>query len=159
MQLAGLHAQVLWGDYVQNMFSRYDEVEQFLHPRIINGDRRKTREDWKKAIANAHKVNMTTSLYVCIDHCPTCISSHQLQQSYGMGKTEIQAKVWYLTSVKHYPLYGSTFFYVIYKGFWAHPNNLILAVGLRGISFVNQKTKAVCLKTIFACAYIQYSFI
>lgn len=71
------------------------------------------------------------------------ILSNTVLQSFGMGKTAIQAKVWYLTSVKHYPLYGCTFFHVNYKGFWAHPNNLILAVGLRGISFVNQKSKMV----------------
>ena len=56
MILTGLHAQVLWGDYVQGMTSRYDEIEQFLHARIINEDRNKTREDWKRAIATAHKV-------------------------------------------------------------------------------------------------------
>ena len=56
LQLAGLHAQVLWGDHVQGMGSRYDEVEQYLHPRITAEDRNKTREDWKKAIAVAHKV-------------------------------------------------------------------------------------------------------
>jgi hypothetical protein len=118
LQLAGLHAQVLWGDHVQGMGSRYDEVEQYLHPRITAEDRNKTREDWKMAIAVAHK-------------------------SYGMGKTVIQAKVWYLSAVKHYQLYGCTFFHVIYKGFWAHPNNLILAVGVKGIAFVNQKTKII----------------
>ena len=41
-----------------SMMSRYDEIEQFLHPRVINEERNKTREDWKKAIANAHKVHM-----------------------------------------------------------------------------------------------------
>jgi len=66
-------------------------------------------------------------------------------QEYGSGKTEIQAKVWYLTSVKHYPLYGSTMFHVQYKGFWSYPNNLILAVDVQGIKFVNQKTKHVSL--------------
>lgn len=64
-------------------------------------------------------------------------------QEYGTGKTEIQAKVWYLTSVKHYPLYGSTMFHVHYKGFWSYPNSLILAVDVQGIKFVNQKTKQV----------------
>lgn len=59
LQLAGLHAQVLWGDYTHNMSSRYDEIEQFLHSRIIKEDRNKTREDWKRAIANAHKVSFT----------------------------------------------------------------------------------------------------
>lgn len=55
----------------------------------------------------------------------------------------IQAKVWYLTSVKYYPLYGSTFFYVHYKGFWSYPNHLIVAVDLAGVKFVNQKSKQV----------------
>ena len=64
-------------------------------------------------------------------------------QEYGTGKTEIQAKVWYLTSVKHYPLYGSTMFQVHYKGFWSYPNKLILAIDVEGIKFVNQKTKHV----------------
>lgn len=53
-------------------------------------------------------------------------------QQYGSGKTDIQAKVWYLTSVQHYPLYGSTQFPVHYKGFWSYPNNLILAVSVEG---------------------------
>lgn len=64
-------------------------------------------------------------------------------QKYGTGKTEIQAKVWYLTSVKHYPLYGSMLYYVTYKGFWSHPNSLILAVDVGGVKFVNAKTKQV----------------
>lgn len=68
-------------------------------------------------------------------------------QEYGTGKTEIQAKVWYLTSVKHYPLYGSTMFHVHYKGFWSYPNSLILAVDVQGIKFVNQKTKHVSNNT------------
>ena len=55
----------------------------------------------------------------------------------------MQAKVWYLTAVKHYPLYGYAQFPVTYKGFWSHPNTLILAVGADGVKFVNQKTKVV----------------
>ena len=62
LQLAGLHAQVLWGDHVHGMESRYDEVEQYLHPHIITEDRNKTRDDWKKAIAAAHKVRQSRQL-------------------------------------------------------------------------------------------------
>lgn len=65
-------------------------------------------------------------------------------QRYGTGKTELQAKVWYLTAVKHYPLYGYLLFPVCYKGFWAHPNNILLAVGVDGVKFVNAKSKQVC---------------
>ena len=63
---------------------------------------------------------------------------------YGTGKNDIQAKVWYLTAVKHYQLYGYQLFRVSFKGFWSHPNNLLLAVGVGGVKFVNQKNKQVC---------------
>ena len=56
LQLAGLQAQVLWGTFDPNLTSRYDEIEQFLPLRIIQSNKSKTREDWKKAIGNAHKV-------------------------------------------------------------------------------------------------------
>ena len=51
--------------------------------------------------------------------------------------------MWYLTAVKHYPLYGSMLFSVQYKGFWSHPNSVLLAVDLNGIKFVNIKTKEI----------------
>lgn len=56
LQLAGLHAQVLWGSYEKTMMSRYDELEQYIHPRILSSNKLKTREDWKKSIAEAHEV-------------------------------------------------------------------------------------------------------
>ena len=51
--------------------------------------------------------------------------------------------MWYLTAVKHYPLYGYTMFPVHYKGFWSYPSRIHLAIGVDGINFVNQKTKMV----------------
>lgn len=125
LQLAGLQAQVLFGDHAPSITSRYDEIEQFLATRIVQGNRAKTREDWKRDIEEAHK-------------------------KYGTGKTVIQAKVWYLTSVKYYPLYGSTFFYVHYKGFWSYPNHLIVAVDLAGVKFVNQKSKQIMAEYKYA---------
>ena len=56
LQLAGLHAQVLWGEYNKDMGTRYNEIEQFLPQRIISGNKTKTREGWKQAIAQAHEV-------------------------------------------------------------------------------------------------------
>lgn len=96
----------------------YEEIEQFLPERIIKTNRSRTREQWMKAIAHAH-------------------------EEYGTGKSAIQAKVWYMTSVKHYPLYGSSFFSVEYKGFWSHPNRLFLAVDVTGVKFVNKNTKQI----------------
>lgn len=56
LQLAGLQAQVLFGDHAPSITSRYDEIEQFLATRIVQGNRAKTREDWKRDIEEAHKV-------------------------------------------------------------------------------------------------------
>ena len=56
LQLAGLQAQVLWGNFDPALCSRYNEVEQYLHTRIISSNKSKTREDWKKGIAEAHMV-------------------------------------------------------------------------------------------------------
>lgn len=79
---------------------------------------------------------------------------------FGTGKTALQAKVWYLTAVKHYPLYGYAQFPVTYKGFWSHPNVLMLAVGAEGVKFVNQKTKNVrkekLYRTYIICLINEY---
>lgn len=56
LQLAGLHAQVLWGPHDKGMMSRYNELELYIHPRILSTNKTKTREDWKKSISEAHEV-------------------------------------------------------------------------------------------------------
>ena len=56
LQQAGLQAQVLWGNYDALKQSRYDEIEDYLPARIIAGNKTKTREEWKRSIAEAHKV-------------------------------------------------------------------------------------------------------
>lgn len=62
LQLAGLHAQVLWGSYDPNRHTRYNELEQYIHPRILASNKMKTREDWKKDIGQAHEVNTNNHL-------------------------------------------------------------------------------------------------
>ena len=59
LQLASLQAQVLWGDYEPSMLSRYDEIENFLPARIIAANRTRTRDEWKRIIAEVHKVSET----------------------------------------------------------------------------------------------------
>ena len=56
LQQAGLQAQVLWGNYEPTMLSRYHQIEDYLPARIIASGRTRTREEWKRAIAEAHKV-------------------------------------------------------------------------------------------------------
>ena len=56
LQLAGLHAQVLWGQYDPTLMNRYDNLNEYLHPRIINSVKNRTEDEWRKEIANAHEV-------------------------------------------------------------------------------------------------------
>ena len=49
----------------------------------------------------------------------------------------------YLEAVKQFPMYGATFFAAVYKGFWQHSNNVMIAVHVDGIAWLHQKTKAI----------------
>ncbi|XP_014662734.1 PREDICTED: unconventional myosin-VIIa-like [Priapulus caudatus] len=113
VQLAGLHCQILLGEPYDNKLDRYDEIGQFLPERITAG---KPKQDWRSVLAEAHK-------------------------EYGSGKPTLVAKVWYLTCVKQFPLYGSTLFPVTYKGAWSHNSDLCLAVHADGVMFVDQRSK------------------
>lgn len=64
-------------------------------------------------------------------------------QSYGTGKTELEAKVWYLTCVKQFPLFGCTLFPIVHKGLWQHAHDALLAINMDGVKFVRAKDKCV----------------
>lgn len=59
MQLAGLHAQVLWGDYDSKLKSRYNDLEQYLHPRLMGETKNRSDDEWKNEIGKAHNVSQT----------------------------------------------------------------------------------------------------
>lgn len=74
-------------------------------------------------------------IYICfVLHAP---------QNYTSGKTELEAKVWYLTCVKQFPLYGCTFFPITHKGMWGHKGSTLLAVNMDGVKFIKAKDKSV----------------
>jgi myosin-7 len=52
LQLAGLQAQVVLGDYQEGKGQRYKEVSQYLCKRILNYQ----GLDWSQQVASAHKV-------------------------------------------------------------------------------------------------------
>jgi myosin-7 len=126
LKLAGLQAQIVWGDakpYEPGAETRYEDIDAFLPWRVRTtpprpGMPRRTNVDWMKEIFNAHT-------------------------QYGNGKTDVQAKVLYLTAVKQYPLYGGTFFDVKYLGFWSYPERLLLSIDVGGFKFVHMITKEV----------------
>ncbi|XP_060082957.1 myosin-I heavy chain-like [Ylistrum balloti] len=114
LQLAGLQAQVVCGEYEEGKDSRYVEVEQYLCERILNLPGR----DWCEEVASAHR-------------------------HFGRGKTELEAQVWYITCVKQFPLYGCTLFPIVHKGLWSHTSDSILAINMDGIKFVKARDKSV----------------
>ncbi|XP_041351468.1 unconventional myosin-VIIb-like isoform X2 [Gigantopelta aegis] len=114
LQLAGLQAQVIWGEFEEDKSFRYSEAEQYLSKRILSSSGR----NWSVEVAKAHK-------------------------HYGTGKTELEAKVWYLTCVKQFPLYGCTLFPIVHKGLWSHTSDALLAINMDGIKFVRAKDKSV----------------
>lgn len=126
LKLAGLQAQIVWGDakpYTAGAENRYEDIDSFLCWRIRNspprpGMERRTPQQWMKELYNAHA-------------------------QYGNGKSDVSAKVLYLTAVKQYPLYGGTFFDVKYLGFWSFPERLLLSVHVDGFKFVHMITKEV----------------
>ena len=60
---------------------------------------------------------------------------------YGSGKSEVVAKVWYLSCVMQYPLFGCTMFPANYRGYWSYGNTIIIAVHCEGILLVKPDDK------------------
>ncbi|KAF2364190.1 MyTH4 domain, partial [Trinorchestia longiramus] len=113
LQLAGLQAQVALGDPQEGKEQFYTELSAYLPSRIA--DTRSTAE-WVPLLAEAHR-------------------------QYGTGKSEIVAKVWYLTCVMQFPLYGTTLFPVAYRGYWNYGNSLILGINCDGIAMIKPDDK------------------
>ncbi|XP_043863729.1 myosin-I heavy chain isoform X3 [Drosophila mojavensis] len=116
LQLAGLQAQVALGDPSnQPKPEYYCDINSFLPNRIS-----KTREQqfWIPILAQAHR-------------------------QYGSSRNELTAKVLYLSCVMQYPLYGTTMFNVIYKGYWSFVNNIILGINCEGVLFIQPEDKVI----------------
>ncbi|KAK2710152.1 myosin-I heavy chain-like isoform X3 [Artemia franciscana] len=115
LQLAGLQLQVALGEPRPGHSENYADVESFLSQRIA---RIQNVDEWMPALAQAHR-------------------------QYGSGKTELVAKVWYLSCVMHFPLYGTTQFHVTYRGYWSYGNSIILGVNSDGIALIKPDDKYV----------------
>lgn len=74
----------------------------------------------------------------------------QAHRQYGSGRTELTAKVLYLSCVMQYPLYGTTMFAVSYRGYWSYGNSLILGVNCEGIILIKPDDKFVLYEFRYA---------
>ncbi|XP_069981165.1 unconventional myosin heavy chain 6 isoform X2 [Penaeus vannamei] len=113
LQLAGLQAQVALGDPKDGKTEFYADIQSYLPARIAQG---RKQAEWIPVLGQAHR-------------------------QYGTGKTDIVAKVWYLTCVMQFPLYGTTMFQVSYRGYWSYGNTLILGVNCDGIAMIKPDDK------------------
>lgn len=104
LQLAGLQAQVLMGDFVEGRIRNYEDVENYISARVRRTAGHSSME-WAVKISDAHRLH-------------------------GYGKSPIVAKVWYLSLVMQYPLYGAALFPVQYKGVLAIFGNMPLLLGV-----------------------------
>uniref|UniRef100_A0A2H8TYF3 Pleckstrin y domain-containing family H member 1 n=1 Tax=Melanaphis sacchari TaxID=742174 RepID=A0A2H8TYF3_9HEMI len=115
LQLAGLQCQVSLGDPKESTLEYYADVENYLPFRI---SRIRSSDTWVPILAQAH-------------------------QQYGAGRSEVMAKVLYLSCVMQYPLYGTTMFHVTYRGYWSYGNTLILGVNCEGLMLIKPEDKFV----------------
>ncbi|XP_023721880.1 myosin-I heavy chain isoform X2 [Cryptotermes secundus] len=116
VQLAGLQAQVALGEPKDSdRLEYYSDVETYLPQRI---SRSRSEEQWVPIIAQAHR-------------------------QYGASRSDLTAKVLYLSCVMQYPLYGTTMFQVTYRGYWSYGNSLILGVNSEGLMLIKPDDKFV----------------
>ncbi|KAH9518288.1 TRAFAC class myosin-kinesin ATPase super [Dermatophagoides farinae] len=110
LQLAGLQAQVLMGDFVEGRIRSYEDVENYISARVRRAAGHSSME-WAVKIADAHRLH-------------------------GYGKSSLVAKVWYLSLVMQYPLYGAALFPVQYKGVLAIFGNMPLLLGVHSAAIL-----------------------
>ena len=90
MKLFSSQAQVALNEPQPNRPELYQDIDTFLANRIKQS-RFMADHEWIPILHDAHK-------------------------HYGSGKSEVVAKVWYLSCVMQYPLYGCTQFSANYRG-------------------------------------------
>ena len=90
-----------------------------------------------------HCLSLSLSLSFSLSVSLSFSSTPSPHQHYGFDKSELEAKVWYLTCVKQFSLYGCTLFPIMHKGMWSHTSESLLAINMDGIKFVRLKDKYV----------------
>ncbi len=74
----------------------------------------------------------------------------EAHKHYGSGKAEVVAKVWYLSCVMQYPLYGCTMYHATYRGYWSYGNNIIIGINADGVILVKPDDKFILFEFPYA---------
>eukprot|EP00036_Acanthoecidae_sp_10tr_P012400 CAMPEP_0206295594 /NCGR_PEP_ID=MMETSP0106_2-20121207/5245_1 /ASSEMBLY_ACC=CAM_ASM_000206 /TAXON_ID=81532 /ORGANISM="Acanthoeca-like sp., Strain 10tr" /LENGTH=2074 /DNA_ID=CAMNT_0053726249 /DNA_START=150 /DNA_END=6370 /DNA_ORIENTATION=- len=130
LRLAGLQAQVNWGEADKSKLTRYNDIYAYLPRRLAQSKNDGEPEFWKEQLFEAHqKYGRDTK---------------------GAWFTDLRAMTMYLTLVKQFPQYGGAFFDVQYKGFWTLPNRLLLSIDVTGFKFIHLFSKAILKEYTYA---------
>lgn len=168
-QLAGLQAQVTLGEYTEGRgVEKYEDIENYICPRIRKLTANANGAGNNNNNNNNNSINANNAVNQKMDWATKIAEAHRM---YGSGKSDLIAKVWYLSVVMQYPLYGTTLFPVYYKGaasssahlqalqqqqlqqqqqqqanqFTNHQSqhNLLIGVNAEGVLFINPQDKSV----------------
>lgn len=107
VQFAALKAQVDWGNFDISQKKRFENIGTYIPGALLKNN---PVEQWVKLIGE--------------------------QQQKFLGKNAMQARLLYLEGLKQFKFYGSTLFSVKFKGFWQHPENVILGISSSGVSIL-----------------------
>lgn len=121
--MAGLQAQVSLGDPKDGRLDYYTDIDSYLPYRI---SRSRGDDIW---VGNRNWYRFSTRhprLQFPLDFFLQVSIIAQAHRQYGTGKSELIAKVLYLTCVMQYKLYGSTIFQVTYRGYWSYGKLIFL---------------------------------
>ncbi|KAI3645648.1 hypothetical protein MP228_008576 [Amoeboaphelidium protococcarum] len=106
-QLAALKMFIDWGDYDPNTYGSAFDLQKYVPLSIAE---RYSEDEWIQQISDYHQ---------------------KLK-----GKSNLQAKLMFIDALHHFQYFGATLFAVKFKGFWQHPENVVLAVSAHGLFFM-----------------------
>lgn len=126
LRLAGYQSQASLGEFKEwPNAEKYEDVENYICSRIRKSRPQFTNKDWAQKIMESHR-------------------------EHGQGKSDLHAKLWYLSTVMEYDrYYGTTFFPISYKGYLSYGQNLLLGVNCSGIMLVNPLDKSIVTSSLY----------
>lgn len=152
LQLAGLQAQISLGEFdvkanKTTSLEKYEDVESYLCRRI--------RRAVITQSSNSGQKNSSSTPSTTRSKMDWSLKISEAHRMYGAGKSDLIAKVWYLSVVMQYPLYGTTLFPIQYKGYHVYPlqnnksmssssqHSLLIGVNSEGVLIISPNDKSI----------------